>query len=344
MSTVVIASDRFVDHVTPPGHPERVERAHVMEVVASEWTAKGGKVVAPRPAAREDLLRVHTAPYLDSVARTEGRAVSLDADTYTSPQSHEVALLAAGAAMAAVDLALGDAGRALALVRPPGHHAEAARAMGFCLYNNVAVAAAHALARGVQRVAVVDYDVHHGNGTQAIFYDDPRVLYLSVHQFPFYPGTGAVDEVGRGAGEGFTLNVPLDAGAGDADYELVFAAIVEPVLRRFSPELVIVSAGFDAHERDPLGGMRLSTDGFARLNQRLLSVAADCCGGRLAAVTEGGYDLKALGACLMSTLAIMSAFERAPHAPPSDRLADARWGRAAVEAIRAAHRRYWPGL
>src|SRR5207302_244082 len=152
---------------------------------------------------------------------------------------------------------------AFALVRPPGHHAERNRAMGFCLYNNIAVAAAHAIARGLDRVAVVDIDVHHGNGTQWMFYDDPHVLYVSSHQYPFYPGTGAADEVGTGAGEGFTVNVPLEAGATDADYEVVYHEAVVPVLEEFSPQLVLVSAGFDAHERDPLGAMRLTTAGYA---------------------------------------------------------------------------------
>ncbi len=163
--------------------------------------------------------------------------------------------------------------RAFALVRPPGHHAERDRAMGFCLYNNVAVAAAHALARGLSRVAIVDIDVHHGNGTQWIFYDDPRVLYVSTHQFPFYPGTGAADEVGHGAGAGFTVNVPLEAGATDADYALVYEAIVGPVLAQFDPELVIVSAGFDAHEQDPLASMRVSTAGYAGSCAALRAVA-----------------------------------------------------------------------
>ena len=195
------------------------------------------------------------ASYLRRISETAGRAVKLDPDTYTSPESHDIALLAAGAAVQAVDHALSGPQRsALALVRPPGHHAERDRAMGFCLYNNVAVAAAHARANGAAKVAIVDYDVHHGNGTQHIFEDDPHVLYISTHQFPYYPGTGAAGEVGRGAGAGFTVNVPLEVGAVDEDYQTAFSAVILPVLSQFKPDLVIVSAGFDAHERDPLGG------------------------------------------------------------------------------------------
>ena len=182
---ILITSPRFGAHVTPPGHPERIERAEVFDRVAADWAARGGHTVEPRPATREELARVHGAQYLDEIEATAGRAVMLDADTFTSPESQEVALLAAGATIGAVDHALDARAPAFALVWPPGHHAERDRAMGFCLYNNVAVGAAHALARGLSRVAIVDINVHHGNGTQWIFYDDPRVLYVSSHQFPF---------------------------------------------------------------------------------------------------------------------------------------------------------------
>ncbi len=221
MSLVVITSDRFADHITPPGHPERVERAEAMQLATERWKKAGGTVVAPRAATDEDLLRVHDARYLASIGELRGRAAMLDADTFTSPESDEVARLAAGAVLDGVDRVLdGPArARAFAVVRPPGHHAEHDRAMGFCLYNNIAVGAAWARHRGVARVAIVDYDVHHGNGTQHSFYDDPTVLFISSHQFPFYPGTGAADEKGEGDGLGFTLNIPLAAGATDEIYD-----------------------------------------------------------------------------------------------------------------------------
>ena len=199
------------------------------------------------------------------MAATAGQAVMLDADTFTSPESYRIARLAAGATIQAAEHAVAQREPALALVRPPGHHAEPDRAMGFCMFNNVAVAAAAMLARGLERIAIVDIDVHHGNGTQAMFYDDPRVLYISTHQFPFYPGTGAAEEIGAGAGRGFTVNLPFEAGSTDADYALAYGVIVEPLLDQFRPELVLVSAGYDAHERDPLASMRLTTDGYGTI-------------------------------------------------------------------------------
>src|SRR4029079_12271078 len=213
MRSLLTTSPRCEEHVTPPGHPERMERAHVFDAVAARWTQGGIPSTDPRPASRDELLRVHSADYLEAIALSSGRAVMLDPDTFTSPESVEIAGLAAGAAVQAAEHAIVHREPAFALVRPPGHHAERDRAMGFCLYNNVAVAAAAAIARGLQRVAIVDIDVHHGNGTQWMFYDDPKVLYVSTHQYPFYPGTGAADEVGRGPGKGFTFNVPLAAGA-----------------------------------------------------------------------------------------------------------------------------------
>src|SRR5687768_10484759 len=201
MSLTLFTSDRFADHLMPPGHPERVERAEVLQVVAPEFRQRGGAVVAPRPATDDMTTRIHDRDYVSLVRETSGRAVALGPDTFTSPETYEVALLAAGAAVSGVEHVLdgGPGTTALAMVRPPGHHAERNRAMGFCLFNNIAVAAAHARVRGLTRVAIVDYDVHHGNGTQWSFYDDPSVLFVSSHQFPFYPGTGAANEVGTGA-------------------------------------------------------------------------------------------------------------------------------------------------
>ncbi|MGE0461348.1 MAG: histone deacetylase [Vicinamibacterales bacterium] len=300
----VISSPRFADHLTPPGHPERPERAMAMAAVVEQFRVAGGCVVEPRPAADEDLLRVHTQGHVDAMRGTRGRAVMLDADTFTSPESEQVARLAAGAVLTAVDTVLdGPAGsRAVAVVRPPGHHAEATRAMGFCLYNNVAIGAAHARARGVARVAIVDYDVHHGNGTQWMFYEDPTVLYISSHQFPYYPGTGAADETGRGAGLGFTLNLPLEAGSGDCDVIPRYEREALPKLGWFKPGLLLVSAGFDAHERDPLAGCRMTTAGYRQLTDLLVNAADRLCEGRVVLVTEGGYDLAALAECLDAVL------------------------------------------
>ena len=340
MSLILIHSDRFGDHRPPPGHPERVERAEVMHTIASAWKQRGRVVQPPRPATHAELARVHSAPYLAKIDETSGRAVSLDPDTFTSPDTRDVALLAAGAAIGGVEaIVQSRATRVMALVRPPGHHAERERAMGFCFYNSIAAAAAHALSLGMERVVIMDYDVHHGNGTQWIFYEDPRVLYVSTHQYPFYPGTGAAEDVGRGKGAGFTLNVPLEAGSTDGDYAEVFKALVIPVIDQFKPELVLISAGYDAHERDPLARMRLSTSGYSGLTKSLCDIADTHCHGRIVAVTEGGYDLNALKACLESSI---SVFDGAPVLQPKEPpLAATQRSRLAIAAVRSAHSQYW---
>jgi len=309
MTLVLVTTDRFADHLTPPGHPERVERAEAMQVVAERWAGAGGRVLAPRAATDDDLRRVHSSEHVESVKSHQGRAAMLDPDTFMSPESVDVARLAAGAVLTAIDHVVDATGpaRALALVRPPGHHAEADRAMGFCLFNNVAVGAAWARARGLARVAIVDYDVHHGNGTQWIFYEDPTVLYVSSHQYPFYPGTGAAEETGRGAGEGYTVNLPLPAGSTDDDFQRGYRDIVMPALCNFAPELLLVSAGFDAHYKDPLAGMRMTTGGYAALTAMLLHAADDLCGGRIVFVTEGGYDTSALAECCQQVIDLASA-------------------------------------
>lgn len=340
MSLILVHSDRFAEHQTPPGHPERPERAEVMDAIAARWRERGVEVVAPPLATREQLGRVHDGEYLRRISETAGRAVALDPDTYTSPESYEVALLAAGAAVDATERVMGGSHTtALALVRPPGHHAERDRAMGFCLFNNVAVAAAHAQTLGAERVAIVDFDVHHGNGTQHIFEAEPNVLYVSTHQHPYYPGTGGADEIGVGAGTGTTVNLPLEVGAVDEDYRLVFDEVVVPVLSQFRPDLLLVSAGFDAHIRDPLAGMRLTTPSFGAMTKDLRKVAEECCGGRMVLVTEGGYDLQALGASLDAVAGALAGA-----------VADADWpvsgmgtsrGRASADAAKRALSNYW---
>lgn len=340
MSLILISSDHFAEHHPPPGHPERPERADVMSGVALRWRERGGEVVAPRLATHEQLGRVHDAEYLRRISETAGQAVALDPDTYTSTETAEIALLAAGACVDAVERVMsGSHARSLALVRPPGHHAERGRAMGFCFYNNVAVAAAHARTLGAERVAIVDYDVHHGNGTQHTFESNPAVLYVSAHQYPFYPGTGAADEVGVGAAGGFTVNLPMTAGAVSEDYQVAFSEVALPVLRQFKPDLVLVSAGFDAHERDPLANMRLTADVFAAMTLELRAVADDCCNGRLVLVTEGGYDLQALGASLDAVVQSLAAPSAAARWPASG-FTSAR-GRASADATKRALAPFW---
>ncbi len=337
----LFTSSRFADHLTPPGHPERVDRHAVMQVVAAEFRERGGAVLEPRPVTDEEITRIHERDYLTLIRETAGRAVSLDADTFTSPETYAVARLAAGAAVHAVDHVIdgGRGTRAMALVRPPGHHAERNRAMGFCFFNNIAIAAAQARARGLSRVAVVDYDVHHGNGTQWSFYDDRSVLFISSHQFPYYPGTGAADEVGTGAGLGFTVNLPLAAGATDADYERAYDAIAWPILRKFAPDLILLSAGFDAYMDDPLGGMRVTAPCFGRLTASLAALADECCDGRLVAVTEGGYDLKGLADCLRAAIGALDG--RGPGPAPAGRDTATPRADAAIKAVTPHLAKYW---
>ena len=342
MALTIVTSPRFSDHLTPPGHPERVERHSVMLALAAEFREQGGDVIAPRRAADHDLLRVHDEDYVALIRETAGRATALDADTFTSPETYEVACLAAGAVVTGVDHVIqsGSGSRALALVRPPGHHAEQNRAMGFCFFNNVAVAAAHARSQGLSRVAIVDYDVHHGNGTQWSFYADPSVLFISSHQYPYYPGTGAADEIGSGAGTGFTVNLPLAAGATDADYERVYEAVAWPILRAFRPELILVSAGFDAYKDDPLGGMQLEPGCFGRLTSRIAAIADDCCGGRVVVATEGGYHLKGIADSLRGVISALDDVQPAVEGPPAD--VDTPRGEAAIAAARQNLSKYWP--
>jgi acetoin utilization deacetylase AcuC-like enzyme len=346
---LILSAREFEEHVTPPGHPERPERAHVFDVVAARWRDQRGRTGEPRRALRSELERVHAPEYLDQIEETDDRAVMLDPDTFTSPESYGIALLAAGAAIQAVEHAVDRREPAFALVRPPGHHAERARAMGFCLYNNVAIAAAAARARGLDRVAVVDIDVHHGNGTQWIFYDDPHVLYISTHQYPFYPGTGAADETGTAEGTGFTVNIPLEAGATDADFALVHRAIVTPVLDLFAPELTIVSAGYDAHEHDPLASMRMTAEGYGTIVGGLAASARRH--GALALVTEGGYELTSLAECLEASFAAIAGsdvdsreFDNRDLTAPALLGGSTGRGERAIAAVRAVQTAFWRGL
>jgi acetoin utilization deacetylase AcuC-like enzyme len=302
---VLIFSPRFAEHTPPPGHPERPERAEVFARVAQAFGRQGGRVLEPTAATVEDLARIHNRHHLELVAGTAGRAAMLDPDTFTSPESYEIALLAAGAAIEAARHAWQTSEPAMALVRPPGHHAEPDRVMGFCLFNNIAIAAAALRADGVEKIAIVDIDVHHGNGTQAAFFRDPSVLFISSHQFPYYPGTGAAEEIGDGPGRGFTINVPLAAGATDTDYLAAYRSVVTPALGRFQPQIILVSAGFDAHERDPLAGMRMTAGGYATLVSLIRDAAERHCNGRLALVTEGGYHLQALHESLEAVTGVL---------------------------------------
>ena len=314
----VLYSAAFCEHGSAE-HVERPERARVIRATLARSPLEDGVAhIPPRSATSAELTRVHPAAYIASLdAFCDKGGGWIDADTYLSPRSADIARQAAGAAAQAVEAVMsGERRWAFSICRPPGHHATPTMAMGFCLVNNAAVAARHAqVALGARRVLIIDWDVHHGNGTQDAFYDDGSVLYFSVHQSPLYPGTGRVEERGTGEGRGATLNVPLRAGCSDDDYTYVFQQALRPVARAFAPDLVIVSAGFDAHTRDPLGQMHVSTEGFAKLASITREIAEETpAAGRLVGLLEGGYDLEGLAA---SALAVMQTWDADRPLTPS---------------------------
>ncbi|HEU0001144.1 MAG TPA: histone deacetylase [Ktedonobacteraceae bacterium] len=338
MTTALIYDPIFLEHITPKNHPDQPQRLEMaMKVLeALNWLERDGLVqLAPRAASEDELAAVHERGYIHEVEEAARKAAQEQAeggrnthhfatDTYVSGKSYEAALKAAGAPLTAIDAIMkGEIDNAYCLVRPPGHHAVAEAAMGFCLFNNVAVAARYAIDHhGLERVMIIDFDVHHGNGTQEMFYDDPRVLYFSTHQSPFYPGTGLADERGEGAGEGTTINVPLPASTGYETFEPVFRQVMAPAADRFDPQLILVSAGFDAHWNDPLGQLNLSTAAFAQLMNVVIEEAKFLCNGRLVLVQEGGYSLDAMGACVATCInlllgddAAVDSLGQAPHMP-----------------------------
>jgi len=297
VDTAYVYDPIYLEH-DQPSHPENARRLkRILGTLESEGMLPRLKRLEPRPATAEELQRVHVPAHIERVRRVaQAGGGNLDPDTYTSPRSFDAALMAAGGVVQAVEAVLiGEVANGFALVRPPGHHATATRAMGFCLFNNVAVAARAALVeRKVARVFIADFDVHHGNGTQDAFADDPAVFYFSTHQYPHYPGTGLWNDTGRGAGKGTVLNVPLPTQVGDAGYAQVFAELVWPLAERFRPDLILVSAGYDAHWSDPLAQMNLSLTGYAWLQQELVRMAEQLCDGRILFTLEGGYQLDVL--------------------------------------------------
>jgi acetoin utilization deacetylase AcuC-like enzyme len=297
MDTAYVYHPVYLEH-NQPSHPENARRLeHILQTLEEQDILGRLRLLEPRPATEDELLRVHTQRHIASVRQVAERGGGyMDMDTYVSPRSFEAALMAAGGVIGAVDSVLrGDIGNAFALVRPPGHHATAGRAMGFCLFNNIAIAARAALVRdGIERVFITDFDVHHGNGTQDIFADDPDVFYFSTHQYPYYPGTGAMRDIGRGAGGGTVLNVPLPTHVGDQGYARVFSELAWPLAERFKPDLILVSAGYDGHWSDPLAHMNLSLAGYAHLQRELVRMADQLCEGRIVFALEGGYQLDAL--------------------------------------------------
>lgn len=354
MTRLALIKDiRYMEHDPGPGHPESPNRLKVIYSML-EQEFPDLPVITPRLAAEGELALIHDPFYIQEVAKTEGRLHSqLDPDTGLSARSYEISRLAAGGLLDAVDGILrrkeciatapqSDAEElqaVFALVRPPGHHAEPERGMGFCLFNNVAIAAEYARRTyGLKRILIVDWDLHHGNGTQKAFYDDPDVLYFSSHQYPHYPGTGGLNEVGFGKGEGFTINAPFPSGFGDAEYIAVYERILRPVALEFGPELVIVSAGFDPYVKDPLGGMEVTGPGFGALGNIIRDIAEKTCGGRAILSLEGGYNPEGLREGVREIVKAFLYPAGYQHANPSPACA------RVMDSVISIQKKYWKSL
>jgi len=341
--TGILREEAFLEHHMGAFHPESPERLRALYGMLDGLAFVSALMRVPaRPAERKELLAVHDPGYLERLEATRGKDHTfLDPDTSTCGESWGAALMAAGGLCELVSSVFsGEVKNGFALVRPPGHHAERGRSMGFCLLNNVAVAARYAQqALGLSRILIVDWDLHHGNGTQHTFEDDDSVLYISTHQYPYYPGTGAFKENGRAAGKGYTLNIPLGTGCGDGEYAAIFEKIVRPASLAYNPDLVLVSAGMDIHCNDPLGGMAVTPAGFAAMTRTLMDIAGACCGGRLVLTLEGGYDLDGLRDSVRAVLAELSGVSRTDSAETASscRIGDLD---ALLERVRKSH----PGL
>ncbi|MCX5850446.1 MAG: histone deacetylase [Deltaproteobacteria bacterium] len=313
----IVKDWRYLNHDPGSFHPETPTRLKaIYELLEAPNVADAFELIEPREATLEEIALVHSKSYIQLVAGTAGkRHISLDCDTVTSAESYDVAKLAVGGLLNAVDLVVDrDVANAFAIVRPPGHHAEEDGAAGFCIFNNVAIAALYAIKKyRFKRVLIVDWDLHHGNGTQHSFYNDPRVLYFSTHQYPFYPGSGSIHEIGMGPGLGYTINVPLGGGPGDAEFLRIYRKILDPVARAYKPDLVLLSAGFDIYMKDPMGGMNVTTRGFAQLARVLLDIADECSKGRFAVTLEGGYHIDGQA---QSVKAVLREMNDDTHASP----------------------------
>ncbi|MFN3605069.1 MAG: histone deacetylase [Leptonema sp. (in: bacteria)] len=297
MQPQIYYDELFLRHQTGDYHPEVPERLiAILDELKKKNVLDKFQLLTKRFAIKEELKLVHNSFYIDYVEQLSKRGGGyLDGDTPVSKDTFQAALLAAGSGLQAMDAILDQqTNRVLLLVRPPGHHSLKSKGMGFCVFNNIALAARYGLQKGLKKIAILDWDVHHGNGTQEEFYKDSNVLFISIHQYPFYPGTGSIDEIGEEEGKGYTLNIPMQKGSTDSDYQKAFQNKILPKLEEFEPEIILISAGFDAHKRDPLGGIELSTAAFEWMTQKLVDFSRECCQGRMISFLEGGYSLSDL--------------------------------------------------
>jgi acetoin utilization deacetylase AcuC-like enzyme len=339
--TGIIEDPVYLEHIRGVPHVETPQRLEIIHRMIEDHF-KGRLLRVPaRPAIEEELAYIHTKEHILKIASTAGKPlVSLDPDTQTTSRSFEAALKAVGGCLALVDALLaGEIDNGFALVRPPGHHAEGNRAMGFCLFNNVAIAASYARKRhGLQRILIVDWDLHHGNGTQRSFWENDQVLYFSTHQYPYYPGTGALGEVGAPSAQGFTVNCPLSSGYQDEDFAQIFERVLAPVARQFRPDLILVSAGFDTYYEDPLGSMLVTPKGYARMTRILMDLAQELCHGRLLLVLEGGYHLEGLN---LSVRAVLKELLGESLLTAQEQRLDQRETLTVVERIWSVQKHFW---
>ena len=345
--TGIVTDPRYAGHCMGPGEPECPERLDVLHAMLQEPELQGRlETLSPRAAPREDLLCVHDADYIKRLEASSGQdSVCLDDDTRTAPLSHEAALLAAGGLCLAIErVHSGELDNAFALIRPPGHHAERGAAKGFCLYNNVAIGARFAQNRlGLARILIVDWDLHHGNGTQHCFEADPSVLFFSTHMAFAYPHSGRLREVGKGPGKGYTVNIPLPPGFGDGEYVVLFERVLKPIALAFEPNLVLVSAGFDIHADDPMGGMRVTPQGFGAMTHILMEIVDQCCRGRLVMALEGGYGLDGLRDSVRQVVRELAGLQSTDPLPLMA-AADRRKVDHVIWRVRRIHGRYWDAL
>jgi acetoin utilization deacetylase AcuC-like enzyme len=306
MTVGIVKDDIYLQHITDDYHPENPDRLKHIYAMLETLDQEGLAYISPRMATHEEIALVHERSYIDAIARTSGKALQhLDSDTATSPKTYEAACMAVGGLLELADaIQSSEIDSGFALVRPPGHHAERSQAMGFCIFNNIAIASRYLEKQyNLKNILVVDFDLHHGNGTQHSLYKDKSTLYFSTHQYPYYPGTGWYEEVGEGEGRGYTVNVPMSSGMGDEDYVYAFKDVLVPISEMYKPEMILVSAGFDTYYNDPLGGMVVTEAGFAAMTRILLDIAEKHCGGKTLFALEGGYDVGGLASSVKAVIA-----------------------------------------